>query len=358
VASLPHWTDRNDDARHLVAALAQLFLAGVNIDWAGFQGGVRRRRVVLPTYPFERQRYWIDAKPSRNASLGSAASPVIKAESPNDWVWVPVWRRTAPVTSQDKPPGPWLVWDDERGLGGAIAEDLSDSGQRVVRVTPGVAFGRSGTHEFRLDPDRASHYRQLIETLKAERLTPARVVHLWSLAGRERTNLYSLLYLSQALKGAAQIGSLEIAVVSRGLYDVTGSEALQPGGALLLGPCKVIPQEYPHISCRNIDLDADTDAATLMAELAAGCNEPVVAHRGRHRWVQGFEKLAPAAPQMGVLREYGVYLITGGLGDVGLALAETIARAVRTTLVLIGALKLRRAAIGQPGLPHTVMRIR
>lgn len=336
VASLPHSMDRSDDERHLIAALAQLFLAGVNVDWAGFQGHVRRRRIVLPTYPFERQRYWIDAKPRRAASSAPASSPVIKAESPNGWVWVPVWRRTAPVTPQEMPPGPWLVFDDEGALGGAVVQDLRNGGQHVIRVMPGIAFDRAGTHEFRLDPDHESHYRQLIKTLKTEGLTPARVVHLWSLVGRERTNLYSLLFLSQALTAVGQIGSLEIVAVSRGLYDVTGSEALQPGGALLLGPCKVIPQEYPHVSCRNIDLDADTDAAMLVADLTAGCNDSVVACRGGHRWVQGFEKLAPAAPQPGVLREGGTYLVTGGLGDVGLALAETIAKAVRANLVLIG----------------------
>ncbi|MBV9998816.1 MAG: SDR family NAD(P)-dependent oxidoreductase [Verrucomicrobia bacterium] len=336
MASLPHSLDRGDDERHLIAALGQLFLAGVNIDWGGFQGHVRRRRVALPAYPFERQRYWIDAKPRRSASAAPVSSPVIKAGSPDDWVWVPVWRRTAPVTSLDLLPGPWLVFDDGGALGEAVARELTSNGRQVVRVMPGVTFDRAGPHEFRLDPDHEPHYRQLIGTLKAEMLTPARVVHLWSLAGHERTNLYGLLFLAQAWTGAGQIGSLEIVAVSRSLYDVTGSEALQVNGALLLGPCKVIPQEFSHVRCRNIDLDVGTDPAMLVAELAGGCNEPVVACRGSHRWVQEFEKLPPAAPQPSVLREGGTYLVTGGLGDVGLALAETIARTVRANLVLIG----------------------
>ena len=124
--------------------------------------------------------------------------------------------------------------------------------------------------------------------------------------------------------------------MSCGLYDVTGSEPLQPDAALLLGPCKVIPQEWPHIRCRSIDLAVNNDAATLVAELTAGSNEPVVAYRGGHRWLQGFEKLASAVPQTSILRDGGTYLFTGGLGDVGLALAETIARAVRANLVLVG----------------------
>ena len=335
VASLPHPMDRSDDERHLIGALGRLFVAGVDIDWGGFQGNARRRRVPLPTYPFERQRYWIDEKPRRAASAVPASSPVIKAGSSEDWVWVPAWRRTAPVTSQDISQESWLVFEGG-ALGGAIAEMLRGRGEKVVRVTPGSEFDRMGSHQFRLDPDCESHYRQLIATLQAQKLMPARIVHLWSLAGRGRTSFYSLLFLCQALIGAGQVEPVEIAAVSRELYDVTGGERLQPDAALLLGPCKVIPQEYPQITCRSIDLGASNDAAMLIAELTAGRCEPVVAYRGGYRWVQEFDKLAPAVAQSGVLRAGGTYLVTGGLGDVGLALAETIARMVPANLILLG----------------------
>jgi amino acid adenylation domain-containing protein len=55
----PQATD-DDDERVLAAALARLWLAGVEIDWAAVHAGERRRRVPLPTYPFQRQRLWIE----------------------------------------------------------------------------------------------------------------------------------------------------------------------------------------------------------------------------------------------------------------------------------------------------------
>jgi acyl transferase domain-containing protein len=56
-------------------ALARLWLAGVDIDWAGFSAGERRRRVPLPTYPFERRHYWVDAPGASVRSAAREAAP-------------------------------------------------------------------------------------------------------------------------------------------------------------------------------------------------------------------------------------------------------------------------------------------
>jgi thioesterase domain-containing protein/acyl carrier protein len=47
------------DRERVLTALGALWTAGVEIDWAGHHGGARRRRVPLPTYPFERRSYWV-----------------------------------------------------------------------------------------------------------------------------------------------------------------------------------------------------------------------------------------------------------------------------------------------------------
>ncbi|HEY4594294.1 MAG TPA: beta-ketoacyl synthase N-terminal-like domain-containing protein, partial [Thermoanaerobaculia bacterium] len=59
LSALRHELDRQPDQRFLLQTLGRLWLSGAEIDWAGFHGDERRRRVPLPAYPFERQRYWI-----------------------------------------------------------------------------------------------------------------------------------------------------------------------------------------------------------------------------------------------------------------------------------------------------------
>jgi acyl transferase domain-containing protein len=60
VASLPHPRDPQAEQRFLLASLGRLWAEGVDVDWTAYSAGERRLRVPLPTYPFERRRYWID----------------------------------------------------------------------------------------------------------------------------------------------------------------------------------------------------------------------------------------------------------------------------------------------------------
>jgi NAD(P)-dependent dehydrogenase (short-subunit alcohol dehydrogenase family)/acyl carrier protein len=112
----------------------------------------------------------------------------------------------------------------------------------------------------------------------------------------------------------------------------------------LLGPCRVISQEYPNLQCTSIDIvlpEADADQedplTLLLEELLVNTSERIVAHRGKHRWAQTFEPvcLPKVNDQKARMRENGVYLITGGLGGIGLVLAEYLAKTVRAKLVLI-----------------------
>ncbi|MCC5647956.1 polyketide synthase dehydratase domain-containing protein, partial [Nostoc sp. CHAB 5824] len=58
---LPSLHSEQDDWQVLLSSLAELYMHGIPLDWFGFDRGYFRRRLQLPTYPFQRQRYWIDA---------------------------------------------------------------------------------------------------------------------------------------------------------------------------------------------------------------------------------------------------------------------------------------------------------
>jgi amino acid adenylation domain-containing protein len=80
IPSLPSAGERDSDAEVLAGALGRLWLGGVEIDWQGFYAHQHRHRVTLPTYPFERKRYWIDADPARNVQ----AEPAHAVDSEGD----------------------------------------------------------------------------------------------------------------------------------------------------------------------------------------------------------------------------------------------------------------------------------
>jgi len=331
----------------LVAALGQLWVHGAAVDWKVFHAGERRRRVPLPTYPFERQRYWIDPV-LENAPAGRRVT-LDKQEDLADWFYLPAWQRAAqrPIATEGGD-GLWLVFADTQGLGAELARRLRGSGRDVLVVGVGKDAGPS-EEAWTVDPDRPADYAALLAEA-GQRGPLAGIVHLWSLSAdvnapfetHQELGFYSLLWLAQALGRQGLDRMVRLEVVSRSLHSVTGSEEIVPETATLLGPCKVIPQELARVTCRNLDLEDLSDlpvlAELLAAEISAGGDDPVVAFRGGERWTQGFERHRLEALQgpPARLRERGVYLLTGGLGGLGLELAEHLARTVQARLVLVG----------------------
>ena len=117
--------------------------------------------------------------------------------------------------------------------------------------------------------------------------------------------------------------------------DVVTNQLDIPEKAMLRAPLMVAPQEHPGLVCRCIEIDAP-NVELLMDELLSDATEPMVAYRDGRRWLPAYEPVRIESPARPPFRERGVYLITGGLGGVGLILAEHLARTARARLVLIG----------------------
>jgi acyl transferase domain-containing protein len=348
-AFLPSLRRNRADWSQLLESLAALYVSGVEVDWKGYDRDYARSKVTLPTYPFARERYWADAPPAQAAPRDARGGR--KRSDVAEWFSVPSWSRS--IVRDGVTPnaaGRWLVFLDESGLGEALAARLVGSGRSVATVRAGERFEAPAPGAYVLDPRQPEHYETLLAALRAAGALPERIVHLWSYGpppagpdtwdATQDRGFYSLLHLARALSGAA----VELNVVTSGVQHVTGDEALVPERATALGPCTVLPQEHPEIACRSLDLETpgaepvEGMAALLLKELDARAAEPVVAYRHGLRWVQGFEaqRLPAAAGLPARLRERGVYVVTGGLGGVGLELALGLARAAHARLVLVG----------------------
>jgi phthiocerol/phenolphthiocerol synthesis type-I polyketide synthase E len=349
LASLQHGRQQAPEPTALLTTLGRLWVSGTLVDWNAFHGGERRRRVVLPTYPYERRRYWFEPKKA-NDGVPIAARGEWKKD-PADWFWVPSWRRTVPpalLRSEPlEPGGRWLMLADAASLGDAVSARLERLGQEVIRVTAGEGFACHGGG-FALAPSRPEDYLALIDDLRKSGRMPHRIVHLWNVDAAEDStppgpgsaldrSFFSMLFLAQALGATEGEPPLRVDIVSTGMQEVTGGDLRSPDKAALIGPCKVLPKEYPNLRCRSIDLSGLEEVEPLVAELLADGAERLVAHRGGHRWTQSFERIRLERPADGAgLRPGGVYLVTGGFGGMGSTLAEHLARCCAAKLVLTG----------------------
>jgi acyl transferase domain-containing protein/acyl carrier protein len=355
VSSIRHAYEGQPDEEVLWQAIGKLWTCGVELKLDQAPWGEPRRKVALPTYPFERQEYCLE--PVRVAqSAGKSADRAT-------WLYVPSWKRSLPraLGAGDALPRegaePWLIFADESGLAGALAEWMKARGREVVMVLAGARYERPSARAFVIDPANARHYDELLAALQTSGALPTRIVHAWSIGGladdrfarAQALGFYSLLFLTRALAARNARDPVQLYVLSDGAQDVTGSEALEPEKSTLLGPCMVIRQEYPNIRVKSIDLEAKRNGAAelVLAELLDSDSSLFIAHRNAQRWVQTTERLEGATrlARGPVFREGGVYLITGGLGKIGLAISEYLAAKYQAKLVLVARSPARSGAI-------------
>jgi acyl transferase domain-containing protein len=362
IASLRHPREAQSDRAFLLGALGKLWLLGVKIDWDRLHAGERRRRVALPAYPFERVRYWVERSRERQemdeVSLGFSG----KRNAVTDWFYQPSWRRFLPAEIQTPSAFPeggsrWLLFLDEVGLGSTLADELRVAGQAVVTVRAGRRFATVAPDQFEMDPRQRADYVTLLKTLVESGRAPHFLVHLWSVTAddggsrldrldeAQARGFFSLLFLAQALGHADFKQPLSLAVVTNHMQEVVGGDLRCPEKATVLGPCRVIPQELKDVTCRCLDVDlrevgsleAVTVARRIVAEMLTGQDAVLVAYRGSHRWVTSMEPLSIQPPNGStLLRDRGVYLLTGGLGGIGGVFAAHLAESCRARLVLTG----------------------
>jgi acyl transferase domain-containing protein/acyl carrier protein len=274
---LPSLRRDRDAWSTLIESLSTLFVRGAEIDWKGFDAGYARRKLALPTYPFQRDRYWVDAK--------AADPPTSTADCFYELTW-----REAPRASTGAvaPAGSRVVLSDAAQDADRIAAALEQRGVDVVRV----AGGTDGVEAF---------------------------VRIVQAALREG----SIDRLHTVTRGAAP-----------GLIAVDAAVAQSP----IWGAARVVSLEHPEIWGGSIDVDpassADQAAEAIVAELTAAGGEEEIAYRRGVRLAARVTRSAAIAAEPARIAAGVTYLITGGAGGIGVAVADWLATAGATHLVL------------------------
>ncbi|MEU7748183.1 SDR family oxidoreductase [Nonomuraea sp. NPDC049158] len=319
-------------ARWQLATLARLWLAGSSVDWAALHPG-GGRRVPLPTYPFQRRRYWIEAAPPAPAAVDGRVDDLSR------WTYVPGWRHApAAIADRDadlRAAGPWLVLAGQR-FGADLVERLRRAGADVVAARPGSGFGGDARTGFTVRPDDPGDLDLLLRGMDRP---PRTVVHAVGRSGEAETGMTagfrSVLTLAGALATHVPTEPVSLLTVTRQAVGIAGSVPRNPEQAAVGGLLPVLAQENPGWQCRHVDVDDNVLASSVLTE-AVTEHEGPVALRGTGRWVREYEHLPLPATTDGPLAPGSVVLITGGLGHVGLILARHLAARRGCRVVLTG----------------------
>ncbi|OLF14424.1 hypothetical protein BLA60_04705 [Actinophytocola xinjiangensis] len=358
--------------------LARLWVEGQPVDLREVAADARARRVPAPGYPYERRRCWIERPPGhvelREGDLPVStpqrpeAAPVPTAETDTDgstdgstdgiWsVGTLEWRRSRtgrpPLVDGEVDGRPALLaLPADPGFRDLVRDAFLRAGFRTIRATGVLGTEPAGRRT--LDVTSDQDWDAFLDRL-GEAAEPVVVAYAVGLSGPEDTTsanvdealrwgFHGLLRCARAVVRAQRRlrVPLRLVVITRRSVDITGAEPVNPANAMALGFLRSLEKEHPEIQGMLIDLSADTAVEVLSGELAEP-SAPTLALRGTSVWVPALAELARSAPAgRHRVRQRGVYLVTGGLGGIGLVVARELAESGRRP---------RIALVGRSGPP-------
>lgn len=355
--SVRHPKEAANDVEYALQTLGKVWAAGAQVDWTALYDGQLRNRIPLPVYPFEGQSYWVNGQ----AVLTTSSTELVKREDQSQWFYTTTWQPAPLVSTKPNEVSHWLVFANDGLLPQLLVEQLQQhSPGEVVTVHPGAAFKQKDLARFEVAPGNPEHYRQLLEQLKSEGRAPEHIVMLLAKSVRETNqahastrshalvnklfpkppevvatqssddhiahHFFAPVHLAQAI--ASTLDATALTLVTENAFALPGTPP-NPWARLGAGPAMVIPRELPDIATRLVDLDpaftAPTAATLLAHELLNGDAASPLLLRGNTRLTQQICSTPLPQPNLDWLCDGDLVLITGGLGGLGLAIAQHLA---------------------------------
>mgnify|MGYP005843895779 CR=1 FL=1 len=349
VTWLPTLRRGQDDWLTLLPSLGRLFEKGLPVDWAAFDRPYGYPRLHgLPTYPFQRQRYWFEL-PNQVTAVPTGLGAIAPAAPSDDPCFYQIqWQPAPPLDTPASLAGTrWLVLRDRAGAGDRGVNQLRAAQAHVTTLTIGPQTQRDGD-TYTLNPDDGDALAACVDHLAQAAEPWTGVIYLWGLDGSDRpsqaaTPLRHLVAWVQAWirQTPAPTHLPKVWIVTPQSQSLPGDrDRGNPFGGLLWGFGQSLALEHPELWGGLVDLPIAATAAdweALVTQLQAPAGRDRVALRNGQIWSA---QLAPVPAMDQAAIDYrpdpsGTYLITGGLGALGLHIAHWLVERGAKTLVLV-----------------------
>jgi acyl transferase domain-containing protein/acyl carrier protein len=292
---------------------------------------------LRPSYPLLSQPGWLSLL--REAGFGESAAIPFDNEQ---------MLEQAVLISQNKAEGDrkWLIFVEDMGVRQQLAELLEQHAQRAVFVSPGAAYKELSKDHWQINPSNGDDFKRLLADAPTE---CERIIHLWSLqqspvsqddvTSASSANCESALLLVQALTESHRAKMPAIWLVTQNAQPVSPTDMpLAVAQTPLWGLGRVIALEHPELWGGLIDLDAKADvkkaASQLLSEILQSDGEDQIGYREEQRYVSRLTPAGQPAQIKSIDLTGGAYLITGGLGGLGLKVAHWLVEQGARHLVL------------------------
>ncbi|AKD53905.1 beta-ketoacyl synthase N-terminal-like domain-containing protein [Spirosoma radiotolerans] len=319
----------NEPDRNLVVALlTRLYQKGATINWPALFENVGGRNVRLPGYPFERKPYWVDLKKRiewlhSDLPVADDGQVGIK-DSLDEHVYLPQWV-SEPLQSPANPSKrTWLIFADKKGVGTELARKFEQNGHKTIKVFNGNCTFKIDESTYQLDGQNPDALQVLLQDGVIHQ-QPNGFIYLWAADAdtNARHSETAFPAYAQFLNIIRVVGHLPCTdhtpfwVVTQPVSSVDDSVSESP----YWGFAKSAWLEYPQLKGGIITMDSQHGPAVvdrIVSELVSQQSEDSVWFDDENRRVYRLKKASPLSESPLTLDRTGLYVITGGLGFLGI----------------------------------------
>ncbi|WP_298422711.1 non-ribosomal peptide synthetase [uncultured Kordia sp.] len=327
---------------------AQSWCQGNDLDRKNIDLNLTYQLCDLPSYPFAKTEFPLKIENTLDVKKESDKHP--KSQKVEDWFYTTKWTRdhhSLETNSTEKNSKTWLVCYEQNTLYDVIIDQLKTANIRVILIQKGNAYNKLNSENYTLSNTNSENDRLVADLAKnGDRIDT--ILYLWKDTQHTTDTFVNYIQLLKLLTNHDVLNEKAIATtLSINAFDVIGIEAeIDPIKSTYSGLAKVINNEFNNLKAKHIDIGLfDTIeslnnhqlyAKKILSEINNSATDALIAYRGNHRWIQKTDKLnLESTKETSIqIKEKGAYIITGGLGGVGLTLASFLAKKNTCTLVL------------------------
>ncbi len=321
--------------QNLLPGILECYVKGAEIAWESMYNGVCNK-MHLPTYPYDKLHCWYKVPELE------LIQEEVKLDSyyyEKNWV-----NDEAEDLSGLKAADTVVIVHDNKLRLKELTQLLEQEGIDVIHLYTGVDFKKEDDNHY-IVPSATDCYQAFFEDILHRNIKM--ILHARSLCNapsesrdeielKMETGFFDLIYIIKAMSKAHFNQKIDLIILSCNAYNINGNEKyLIPENAAVLSLGKVIEQEYSNINCRAIDMELDTLAECICKEIHVNTYLYMTGYRNNLRYVEEMDEADIDQSDVDVLREDGVYVITGGTDGIGLETAIYISRQITGHIILL-----------------------
>ncbi|WP_430412121.1 amino acid adenylation domain-containing protein [Kordia sp.] len=332
----------------ILTAHAQSWCQGNDLDRKTIDLDQSYHLCDLPSYSFAKTRFPLKLETS--SEIEKTTEKSAKSKETHDWFYTTEWARDIvplKTNSVEKSAEKWLLFYEKSIFNDVLIQKIKEKNASVILVQKGIAYTKSDAYNYTISNTKPENDR-LVADLLTNKHKINTVLYLWNDADSETSTFVNYIALIKTIiNNDIFAKNAVVTTLSTNAFDVIGLETeIAPIKSTYCGLAKVINNEFATIQAKHIDIalfeniqtlnDHNVYAEKIISEIKSTATDALVAYRGNHRWIQKIsklhlEKIKETSIQ---IKEKGAYIITGGLGGVGLTLAAYLAEKSNCRLIL------------------------